>query len=281
MQFPRNGLAFVVMPFDPQFDDLYKLGIKSVLEADSFRCERVDEQDFFTEDVLQRIIGQIKESNIIIAIMTNRSANVFYEVGFAHALEKTTILLTSKDTDIPFNLKHHPHIIYNSIIDLKEKLDKKVKSAVKFFEDEYNTVSFNLSSRVGKLILSKFDMTAEIDLTFDLYNTTEIRSPDIKSVYLYTQKGWSFTMLEKPCAHVSANMPGYALRHMLATPLQFLEKDGGWSQVSIVGRKVVRQKINGDKMEKSFHLSEEALLRVRAASREWEFSVDLSQHIHC
>lgn len=89
------------MPFDGDFDDIYKLGIKqSCIDAGAY-CERVDEQ-IFNESILDRIYNQISKANIVIADMTNRNPNVFYEVGYAHALGKTTILLTKNSDDIPF-----------------------------------------------------------------------------------------------------------------------------------------------------------------------------------
>jgi hypothetical protein len=50
-------------------------------------------------------------------------ANVFYEVGYAHALGKLVLLLTKNAEDIPFDMKHFPHIIYdNSITKLRSEL---------------------------------------------------------------------------------------------------------------------------------------------------------------
>lgn len=119
--------CFVLMPFDEEFDDIYKLGIKqSCIDAGAY-CERVDEQ-IYHESILERIYNQISKADIIIADMTNRNANVFYEVGYAHALGKTTILLTQNSDDIPFDLKHYPHIIYNNKIGkLKEELTTRVR----------------------------------------------------------------------------------------------------------------------------------------------------------
>jgi hypothetical protein len=131
------------MPFESEFDDIYQLGIKqSCLDAGAY-CERVDEQ-LFNESILERIFNQISKADIIIADMTNRNPNVFYEVGYAHALGKTTILLTQKAEDIPFDLKHFPHIIYGSKIGrLKKDLTTKVKWCVE------NTSSTDIDLNVG------------------------------------------------------------------------------------------------------------------------------------
>jgi hypothetical protein len=78
--------------------------------------------------MLDRIYNQISKADVIIADMSGRNANVFYEVGYAHAIGKTNLLVTQKAEDIPFDLKHYPHIIYNgSLTYLKAELAKKLK----------------------------------------------------------------------------------------------------------------------------------------------------------
>jgi nucleoside 2-deoxyribosyltransferase len=107
--------CFVLMPFDSAFDDIYTFGIKGACEELEYYAERVDEQ-IFDGTILDRIYNQISKADVIVADMSGRNANVFYEVGYAHALGKRTILLTNNANDIPFDLKHFPHIVYNNNI---------------------------------------------------------------------------------------------------------------------------------------------------------------------
>jgi hypothetical protein len=114
------------MPFDASFNDVYHLGIKPAADAAGAYCERVDEQ-FFAESILARIYNQIAKADLIVADMSGRNPNVFYEVGYAHALGKIVILLTKNSDDIPFDLKHYPHIIYaDSIAGMKGTLSKRI-----------------------------------------------------------------------------------------------------------------------------------------------------------
>jgi hypothetical protein len=114
------------MPFDPSFNDLYQLGIKPAAEGSGAYCERIDEQ-LFDENILARLYNQIAKADLIVADMTGRNPNVFYEVGYAHALGQKVILLTKNADDIPFDLKHYPHIVYqSSIASLKESLQKRI-----------------------------------------------------------------------------------------------------------------------------------------------------------
>lgn len=119
--------VFVLMPFLDEFKDIYEFGIKSACDESGAYCERVDEQ-FFDESILQRIYNQINKADIVISDMTSRNPNVFYETGYAHALDKRVILLTQKSEDIPFDLKHYPHIIYGGkITDLKASLGARIR----------------------------------------------------------------------------------------------------------------------------------------------------------
>jgi hypothetical protein len=118
--------CFVLMPFSEDFDDIYNYGIKESCKAAGTYCERVDEQ-IYQNTILERIYTQIAKADLIIADMTGRNPNVFYEVGFAHALNKPTILLTQNTDDIPFDLKNYPHIIYSKKISvIREDLTKRL-----------------------------------------------------------------------------------------------------------------------------------------------------------
>jgi len=122
--------VFVLMPLDEKFDDIYKFGIKGAAEEEGAYAERVDEQ-IFTEGILERIFNQINKADIIVADMTGRNANVFYEVGYAHALGKIVLLLTQNVDDIPFDLINKQHIVYAGRIEiLKSKLKKKIEWAI-------------------------------------------------------------------------------------------------------------------------------------------------------
>lgn len=119
--------CFVLMPFDKAFNDVYEFGIKGACEDAGVYCERVDEQ-IFLGSMLDRIYNQISTADLLVADMTGRNPNVFYEVGYAHALGKNVILLTQHAEDIPFDLKHFPHVVYGGQIkDLRGELSPRVK----------------------------------------------------------------------------------------------------------------------------------------------------------
>jgi hypothetical protein len=119
--------VFVIMPFSTEFEDVYLAGIKPACERAGAYAERVDEQ-IFRERILQRVYNQIAKADIIVADMTGRNANVFYETGYAHALGKNVVLITRDQEDIPFDLKDFPHIVYQGRIALLlQQLEKHIR----------------------------------------------------------------------------------------------------------------------------------------------------------
>jgi Nucleoside 2-deoxyribosyltransferase len=84
-----------------------------------------------SEGILDRIFNQISKADVIVADMTGRNPNVFYEVGYAHALGKIVILLTQNTDDIPFDLKHRQHTVYGGKIEvLRKELAAKLQWAI-------------------------------------------------------------------------------------------------------------------------------------------------------
>lgn len=123
----NRPFVFVLMPFHNKFRDIYRAGIKPACENVGAHCERADEQ-ISTESILWRVYSQIARADVIVAEMTGRNPNVFYEVGYAHALNRQVILLTKNAEDIPFDLKDYPHIIYRGRIDtLKVELENRIR----------------------------------------------------------------------------------------------------------------------------------------------------------
>lgn len=123
---PSKSCIFVLMPFQKEFDQIYQLGIKEPLNNKGFNCERADEVQF-VGGIIEQIIRRIKKAQFIVADMTGKNPNVFYEVGYAHAIGKKVILLTQREEDIPFDFIGYSHIVYGgNIIDLRKKLLIKV-----------------------------------------------------------------------------------------------------------------------------------------------------------
>ena len=146
--------AFVLMPFSPEFDDTYELAIQPACDAGGAYAERVDKQ-IFSGSILERVYNQISKADLIVADMSERNPNVFYEVGYAHALGKATILLTKSTDDIPFDLRHYPHIVYNDrLADLKRDLEARVHWHIENPQNGKNETS-NVLVRTNGVLLNE------------------------------------------------------------------------------------------------------------------------------
>lgn len=119
--------VFVVMPFAVEFDDVYILGIREVAERLKFTIDRADDIEH-NENILDVVQQQIRGCDAVIADITGKNANVFYEVGYAHSAGKPTVLTCRQGEDVPFDLRAINYISYTNIVDLRKKLETRLKS---------------------------------------------------------------------------------------------------------------------------------------------------------
>ncbi|MEW6617938.1 MAG: hypothetical protein AB1422_01075 [bacterium] len=125
-----EDFVFVIMPFNEEFNNVYDR-IKEVVESLGMRCERVDEQIFFG-GIMDKIKENLIKARIIIAELSEKNLNVYYELGLSHGYEKRVIMLTQDVNNLPFDLRHLRMVIYNknNLFGLKEKLRNEIKSAL-------------------------------------------------------------------------------------------------------------------------------------------------------
>ena len=124
-----KAFVFALTPPDRAFDDAYELGIKDACKEVDAYCERVERQD--PPAITDRTHNLISKADVVVAEMSTRNPEVFYQTGYAHALGKPVILLTRAADDIPFDLNQYAHVVYeNSISRLKEELTKRLRWAM-------------------------------------------------------------------------------------------------------------------------------------------------------
>lgn len=76
------------------------------------------------------IQDSILAADLILCEMSGRNPNVFYELGLAHAIGKPAILISRKEEDIPFDLRHVRTILYDSTeAGWEDKLQEDIKAA--------------------------------------------------------------------------------------------------------------------------------------------------------
>lgn len=120
--------VFVIMPFSPDFDDVWKGGIERACAENGFASLRVDQvslSSWITDDVEDFV----KMSTTVIADVTGSNPNVMFELGYALAEGKDPIIICQPtDSDkIPFDIAGIRHITYEDSWKGIEQLAKELK----------------------------------------------------------------------------------------------------------------------------------------------------------
>lgn len=124
MKSPPQG--FVVMDFSGQFDALYREVLLPVAQKAGLDLRRADEIRG-PGIILQDIVKDIAEATVIVAEITPPNPNVFYELGYAHALNKPTILLAKRTERLPFDVAGYRCIFYDDSIAGKSSVEKEFR----------------------------------------------------------------------------------------------------------------------------------------------------------
>jgi hypothetical protein len=120
-----RGEAFVVMQFSG-FEEIYSEVIKPVAESFDLHPYRADEV-YGPTSILDDIVKGIETAQVVIAEITPSNENVFYEVGYSHALKKPTIILADKSKKLPFDLSGIRCILYENSIAGKRKVERNLR----------------------------------------------------------------------------------------------------------------------------------------------------------
>ncbi len=104
--------CFVMMPFGAWFDRYYQEIYAPAIKEAGFEPVRADEL-FSTGSVVEQIWEQIEKAKLLLADLSGKNANVFYELGLAHAARKPVIFTAAAVEDVPFDLRHLRVIIYD------------------------------------------------------------------------------------------------------------------------------------------------------------------------
>ncbi|QDU58822.1 hypothetical protein [Aeoliella mucimassa] len=122
--------AFVVMQFSSPYNEVYSEVIQRVCEEEGISVLRIDEQSG-PGLIIADISRAIRESRLIIADISPQNPNVFYEVGYAHALNKPTILMAEKGTTLPFDVSAFRTLFYDNSISGKSKLEDGLRKHIR------------------------------------------------------------------------------------------------------------------------------------------------------
>jgi len=111
-------------------DQVFKYIIDPVCRECDFtpeRADHLDEPGMITSQIIQRVMND----QLVIADLTGRNPNVYYELSLRHALRKPLVQLIHKDETLPFDVQNMRTISYDhkdldSVNTAKEDLKRQI-----------------------------------------------------------------------------------------------------------------------------------------------------------
>ncbi|MYA09021.1 MAG: hypothetical protein F4060_14015 [Holophagales bacterium] len=104
---------FVLMPFSPDLEPVYERLFKEPFEKAGYDVSRAKDIDS-QRNILEDIIESVRDSDLILADLTDLNANVFYELGIAHAFDKNVVLVSQEISSLPFDLQSYRVVRYST-----------------------------------------------------------------------------------------------------------------------------------------------------------------------
>lgn len=131
----QRSKCFVLMPFAHRFDLIYAT-VRDACESPGLLLTSSRADDFFMPgSIMEDIMRGIAGSDFVVADVTGKNPNVFYELGIAHSCKdaSSVVIITQSMDDVPFDLRHMRCIVYrddsDGLRELRAALERALASA--------------------------------------------------------------------------------------------------------------------------------------------------------
>jgi len=139
---PEEKPCFVIAPIGEAESETRKRSdqiLKHIISPAALQCgykavraDQISEPGIITSQVIQRIV----DDPLVIADLTGRNPNVFYELAIRHAIKKPLVQIIKKGDTIPFDVAgtrtvHVDHHDLDSVEEAKNEITKQIKAAEK------------------------------------------------------------------------------------------------------------------------------------------------------
>ena len=123
--------CFVIMPLGgttkehskKYWDFFYRYIIAKALEEKpstdpqhawiSYKCEQPKAG---RANIMKDVVSKLMTAELVIAVLTDKNANVWYELGIRHALHLPTVMIMDEEEEIPFDINQYGLVTYSKSI---------------------------------------------------------------------------------------------------------------------------------------------------------------------
>jgi len=205
-----------MMPFRPELNYFFLYLKKYLEEKYRIRVERGD-SNVLTRELMRKISDQISSASFLIADITGNNANVFFELGIAHATSKPVIFLTQDaPKDAPVDIRQFEFIQYElgRHEDFLAKLDNAVRNVLG------SSLDITELYETARDLLKQFNLDS--GFTHDQASRDEFHARLVRAAE--TQ--------EVPQLEDTIRLAGFLLPKILqdATDLNVMQRVTGWLQ---------------------------------------------------
>lgn len=162
-------LVFVAISFDDKYYNIYN-HIQAIAGLRGAKAIRADEDKKVIKKIRPGIFSKIKDADLVVAEISSGSSNVLYEVGWAHAMGKPTMLLAEKTVKIPFDINDSMVVKYDPDMpqsELRKLLDVELN---KHIDEALSTI--NLRQPLVEMLGSIEEISSKNDLFTHLLGWT-------------------------------------------------------------------------------------------------------------
>lgn len=157
----EKKICFVISPIGEEgseirerSDQILKHIITSSVEQLNYtiiRADKISEPGIITTQIIEHIV----DANLVIADLTDKNPNVFYELAIRHAIRKPLVQMIKKGEVIPFDVAATRIIQFDlqsldSVAAAKEEIISQVKSLEAGKSEIHNPISVSLDLKVLK-----------------------------------------------------------------------------------------------------------------------------------
>ena len=116
------------------WDDFFYKFVKPAVEKFGYSCNR---SKAYPSNIIKDILNELLEADLVLAILTDFNANVWYELGIRHALKKGTIMMIEDGQNPPFDISHYGVIKYIDTILGGNAFENELQKFIKKIESDH------------------------------------------------------------------------------------------------------------------------------------------------